>query len=188
MNSDTQHLRQSLRHKRRQLGVGAQIASAKRLADVITELPIYAVSRHIAFYLANDGEINLLPLLKQTWRQGKHCYLPVIDGDQLTFVHFTPGAPLASNQYGIPEPTAGRQCPLAKIDLVLVPLVAFDHHGNRLGMGGGFYDRTFASQLGHDRRLGDKQPALCGVGHSFQQVASLTPQKWDFPLDWVAVG
>jgi len=97
-------------------------------------------------------------------------------------MHFAPGAPLARNKFGILEPISGRYCHLTDIDLVLVPLVAFDHAGNRLGMGGGYYDRTFASQLGK------KSPVLCGVAHRFQQVADLTPQKWDFPLDFVATG
>ena len=75
---------------------------------------------------------------------------------------------------------------LKNIDLVLTPLVAFDRWGNRLGMGGGFYDRTFASQLNLKNEFGNKRPFLCGVAHKCQQVRELMPKKWDFPLDWVA--
>ena len=186
-NNDHKTLRQLLRRKRRALGFGWQIAAARRVAELIVSQDFYSVSQRIALYLPNDGEISLMPLLKHAWSHGKHCYLPVIDGDQLRFAHFTPGAPLTNNQFGILEPTAGKYCHLKDIDLVLTPLVAFDCWGNRLGMGGGFYDRTFASQLNLNNELDIKRPLLCGVAHRCQQVRGLTPTKWDFPLDWVAV-
>ena len=176
-----------MRRRRRKLGIGAQIASARHLAGVISCDPIYSISRHIAFYLPNDGEISLWPLLRHAWSHGKQCYLPVIDGDQLQFRCFTPGGRLVSNRFGILEPAFSRERPLIDLDLVLTPLVAFDRWGNRLGMGGGFYDRTFASQLMVNGQLRKKRPILCGIGHRLQQVEKLTPQDWDFPLDYVAV-
>ena len=128
-------------------------------------------------------------MLRHAWSHGKQCYLPVIDGDQLQFRHFTPGGGLVSNRFGILEPTLSKkECHLVNIDLVLTPLVAFDRWGNRLGMGGGFYDRTLASQLMLNGRLRMKRPVLCGVAHKCQQLEKLTPQDWDFPLDWVAIG
>ena len=182
MSTGPDNTRQALRSRRRQLGIGSQIASSRRLAQTISQQTIYNFSQHIAFYLPNDGEISLWPLLKHSWVLQKKCYLPVISGRQLQFMNFMPGSPLTRNQFGILEPTAGRYRKLTHIDLVLVPLVAFDRLGNRLGMGGGFYDRTFASQLGK------KRPVLWGVAHWFQQVADLTPQVWDFSLDSVITG
>ena len=187
-NNDPKILRQLLRRKRRELGLGLQIAAARRLAELIVSQAFYSTSQRIVLYLANDGEISLRPLLKHAWSHGKHCYLPVIDGDQLLFAHFTPGAPLINNQFGILEPAVAKYCHLTDIDLVLTPLVAFDRWGSRLGMGGGFYDRTFASQLNLNNRFDKKRPFICGVAHSCQQVRELTPKKWDFPLDWVAIG
>ena len=185
-NSDPKTLRQLFRRKRRELGFGLQMAAARRLAKLIVSQNFYSTSQRIALYLPNDGEISLRPLLKHAWSHGKHCYLPVVDGDQLQFAHFRPGTPLTNNQFGILEPTVGKCCHLKNIDLVLTPLVAFDRLGNRLGMGGGFYDRTFASQLNLKNEFGDKRPFLCGVAHRCQQVRELMPKKWDFPLDWVA--
>jgi len=192
LNAKHRHLRQSLRRRRRNLGIGRQIAAARRLAETIGRQAIYCDSRHIACYLPNDGELSLWPVLKQSWLRKKHCYLPVIDGRQLRFVHFSPGAPLVKNRFGILEPATGRCLHLCRIDLVLVPLVAFDHCGNRLGMGGGFYDRTFAGQLSADDcgiagRSVMRRPVLCGIGHRCQQVAQLTPQPWDLPMDMIAI-
>ena len=176
-----------MRRKRRHLGVGLQVASARRLKALIVKQAFYSNSQHIAFYLPNDGEISLWPLLRHAWSHGKQCYLPVIDGDQLQFRRFTPGGRLVSNRFGILEPTLSRECLTINLDLVLTPLVAFDNRGNRLGMGGGFYDRTFANQLLFNGQLRQTRPVLCGVAHKCQQVEKLISQHWDFPLDWVAV-
>lgn len=179
-------LRRAIRQQRRRLTHAQQHHAATALARLLARDGLFRRSRHIAFYLANDGELSLMPLLERACILRKHCYLPVITPDErLLFAPYHPGDPLARNIFGIPEPArAGLTLADARIlDLVLVPLVAFDLAGNRLGMGGGFYDRTF-SYLRHRRHW--RKPRLLGIAHELQRVPSLERQWWDVPLDAVA--
>ncbi|ODS24056.1 5-formyltetrahydrofolate cyclo-ligase [Candidatus Endobugula sertula] len=168
-----------MRRRRCAVGQGAQKRASYELAMNILQTEIYRESRHIAFYLANEGEIGLGFLLKKAWSQGKTCYLPVIEKERLAFVNYTPTTPLESNKYGILEPVSGSIIAACSLDLVLTPLVAFDKYNHRIGMGGGYYDKTF-------ERGGSKRRALMmGVAYYFQQVRKITPEPWDVPLDCV---
>jgi len=142
-------------------------------------------AHRIACYLANDGEIDLGPAMRLLGRGGRQILLPVLHGEKLWFLPYGSETPLARNRFGIPEPavSARRRRPARHLDLVLVPLVAFDAAGNRLGMGGGFYDRTFAYL--RNRALW-KRPLLIGVAYEFQRLDALPSQTWDIPLQGVA--
>lgn len=142
--------------------------------------------RTLAGYFGIRGEINLTELLRRQSALGVRIAMPVLERHRAGRMHFRLWAPdhrLCRNGFGIPEP-----CPKApriwrrELDLVLLPLVAFDARGHRLGMGGGYYDRYFAS-----RRLGTggPRPRLIGVAHAFQQVHPLEKQPWDVPLDGI---
>ena len=175
-------LRASIRCRRRRLGLGAQKRAAYQLARKVVQLEAYQHSRSIALYWAMDGEIDCSLLLKQAWRDGKSIYLPVLTLGRhkaMQFVLYTPATKLVSNRYGILEPESAISVLPQNLDLVIVPLVAFDHAGNRIGMGGGFYDRTFAF------RQSVSKPLLVGVAHHLQRVKKIVPQKWDVPLDRV---
>ncbi len=136
-------------------------------------------TRRIAAYLAIDGEPDLHPLLSHLHLLGKTLALPVVQaGNRMSFSAYRPDAPLSLNRFGIQEPTAkAAKVHALTLDLALMPLVAFDRQGNRLGMGGGFYDRCFGLQ---PRSL---RPLLVGVAHRMQQVQALRPAPWDVPLD-----
>ena len=138
-------------------------------------------AERIALYLQNDAEMDPAPLVARLWRMGKRVYLPVLHGPKLWFMRHTPASRFTHNRFGIPEPDlpAGRRVPLLSLDLVLLPLVAFDNAGNRLGMGGGFYDRTFA-HLRERRHL--RRPRLVGVAYEMQRLAALPVETWDVPL------
>jgi len=147
------------------------------------------LGRHsrIAFYLANDGEIDPAPLMDRLHRAGKRCYLPVLDRHRdraLWFAPTTPGGPTIRNRFGIPEPQGHPRDRLraAQLDVIILPLVAFDPRGNRLGMGGGFYDRSLGF-LGHRHRW--RRPLLLGLAYQFQQVDHLEARPWDVPLDGI---
>jgi 5-formyltetrahydrofolate cyclo-ligase len=142
-------------------------------------------AHRIACYLANDGEIDPGPAINLLRGGGRRILLPVLRGERLWFLPFEPGTPLAANRFGIPEPavSARHRCPARDLDLVLVPLVAFDGAGNRLGMGGGFYDRTFAYLR---TRAVWKRPQLIGVAYEFQRLEALPVQTWDIPLQGIA--
>ncbi|CAI3810643.1 5-formyltetrahydrofolate cyclo-ligase [Pseudomonas sp. MM223] len=102
-------------------------------------------------YLPNDGEIDPRLLLREAQRRGKRTYLPVLHAwprTRMVFQRFEQGEKLKPNRFRIPEPVTDRkrQRPIWALDLILLPLVGFDEVGGRLGMGGGFYDRSLAYQ------------------------------------------
>ncbi len=184
--ADRSALRRRLRQQRQQLSKVQQRHAASKLARLVWCSSLFRRSRHIGFYLANDGELDLTPLLQHAWAMRKTCYLPVISADRrLRFTPYYPGDPLAPNIFGIPEPSgAGLRLVDARLlDLLLLPLVGFDIQGNRLGMGGGFYDRSLAG-LRHRHHW--RKPRLLGIAHALQRVDALDPQWWDIPLDGIA--
>ena len=179
-------LRNRMRMQRRTLTPAQQREAAHRLAHRLGHSGLFRRSRHIAFYLANDGELDPHILLQRAWDMGKTCYLPVITpGLSLWFAPYAKGDPLAINRFGIPEPARpGLALVSARVlDLILTPLVAFDDQGHRLGMGGGFYDRSL-SYLRHRRAW--RKPRLLGIAYELQRIASLRAEAWDVPLDGVA--
>lgn len=182
-----QVLRREMRHRRRALSVQQQQSAARDLFRLLSRQPLFLRSRHIALYLANDGEISPQLLLDRALRMGKRCYLPVLapgTENRLWFVRYDHATRLVPNRYGIPEPQPAPKTtlPAARLDLVLMPLVAFDAHGGRLGMGGGYYDRSFAFK----RRLKNHSPYLLGLSHSCQQTEKLALADWDIPLHGIA--
>jgi len=176
-------LRQFLLAQRRALSVAERHAAALAVAQRLAMEPGFTEAAAIAGYWACQGELDPAPLLERAWTEDKTVYLPVLAGDTLLFAPYQPDDPLRRNRFNIPEP----EVPLADLrlpsdmDWVLTPLVAFDAMGTRLGMGGGFYDRSFAFLLepgwqGH-------HPQLLGLGYAFQRVEALIRQPWDVPLD-----
>ncbi|RJQ47962.1 MAG: 5-formyltetrahydrofolate cyclo-ligase [Gammaproteobacteria bacterium] len=145
---------------------------------------LFRCARRVAFYIANDGEMDLSALLCRALRYGKRCYLPVLRQNRLAFAPYRSGDRLSPNRFGIPEPVLPKNgwSQAARLDLILIPLVAFDARGNRLGMGAGFYDRTLGFL---NLRRYWRRPRLIGVAYDFQRVAEITPAPWDVPLDAV---
>jgi 5-formyltetrahydrofolate cyclo-ligase len=192
--TERRELRLSMRARRRRLSRGQQRLAAQRLARRATRQSWYIRARSLALYLAADGEIDPQVLIGRALADGKRIFLPQLRaGNRLGFAEYRRGARLRRNRFGIPEPLRGRQVALRELDVVLMPLVAFDGRGNRLGMGGGFYDRTFA-RLRQPYCSGANAPRLIGLAHGFQQVAGLVQQSWDVPLNgtltdngWIAV-
>lgn len=156
---------------------------ARRLAHH----PRFLRSRRFGAYWAADAELDPAPLLAIALPRHQQCFLPVLRPHpqrKLWFVRYAPGEVLSRNRFGIPEPSLRQQriaLPWA-LDTLLVPLVGFDDQCRRLGMGGGFYDRTLAylRQRRHWRR-----PLLVGLAYECQRVEALPAAPWDVPLDWV---
>ncbi len=179
-----QTIRQTVRQQRRDLGVSEQKRAAQAVWRQIQRLRQYRKARHVAFYLPNDGELDLSVALENAEAAGKRCYLPVLLRNKaLAFAPVTRHSRFRKNRFGIPEPVcAARELrPARRLDLIFMPLVAFDANGNRIGMGGGYFDRALAFK----RRRSHLPPALIGAAHEFQQVARLSPNAWDVPLDGV---
>ena len=177
-----------MRQRRRNLGVEQRRAAATQMARRVARSAVFLRSRHIVCYFPNDGELDPTPLMQIAWSMSKVCYLPVLDAlhpARLWFTPYYPDGKLVPNRFGIPEPlaVARRKVQPWRLDLILVPLVAFDDHGNRLGMGKGFYDRTLSFL---HRRQHWKKPRLLGIAYDFQRVANLPVDPWDVPLYGIA--
>jgi len=174
-------LRRQFRKARRALSPAEQRCHSLRICRHFLCSPLAWSSSCIAAFLAIDGEPDLEPLLARLRLMGKRLALPVIARDRrMDFFAFDAAAPLVANVYGIEEPAPGaRHVPTLSLNAVLTPLVAFDPNGNRLGMGGGFYDRHFG------RMPSALRPLLIGVAHAVQYAPSLPAASWDVPLDAV---
>ena len=186
MSLDRNELRKIMRSRRQTISEETAQAAARQLAENVLGLPVLQTCQHVAGYVANDGEISPAWLAEKLLALGKFYYLPALDAHQnnhLIFLQYCSGDVLKLNRYQIPEPdilnTEQRAPEL--LDVVLMPLVAFDDQGGRLGMGKGFYDRTFEfikSSAAH-------KPLLIGLAYEFQCVDKLDSQVWDVPLAMV---
>jgi 5-formyltetrahydrofolate cyclo-ligase len=181
-------IRRAMRKKRASLSAPERLSAADAIAEVLGELPELLTDQYVAGYWAVAGEVSLHRVVPPLLRREQTYLLPVLspDGDpSLRFAPWRPGATVAPNRYGIPEP----QCPpgalveAEEIELVLLPLVAFDRRGHRLGTGAGYYDRSFAFLKEVERPA---LPLLVGVAYAFQEVKALDFEEWDVPLDFVA--
>ena len=176
---DRQALRRQLRQRRRDIPAAEHIAAADALAAHLLALPFADVDGPVAGYWAMDGEIALYRWQMQLPAHQTYC-LPVLHDTLLRFAPWRPGQPLRANRYGIPEPDIdpAHALPAQDMALVVVPLVGFDPLGRRLGMGGGWYDRSFAF-----RQRRSAPPWLVGAGFAAQQVPALPVEDWDVAVD-----
>ena len=177
-------LRRTLRLARRSLSPSQQRAAARGLYRQLAQHPVFRRARHVSLYLPMDGEIDPRLLLRAAQRRGKATYLPVLNAwprTRMVFQRVEPHERLRPNRFRIPEPrfNSARQRKIWALDLVLMPLVGFDDEGGRLGMGGGFYDRSLAYRA---RRAIWKKPLLLGLAHECQKVEKLAQASWDVPL------
>lgn len=189
LDDDKRALRRSLRHQRRALSEHEQRLAAQRLCQRLKTLPEIRRARRLSLYLPVNGEIDPTPLIPWLRQRNVNIYLPVLrpfSANRLWFVAYRPDTPMIKNRFGIWEPdvrfSAQRRnrLPTWALDTLIVPLVGFDANANRMGMGGGFYDRSLAFM----HRPGPS-PTLIGVAHACQQVASLPVEPWDVPLQVV---
>jgi len=183
----TNKLRSSIRRQRLQLSAAQQRQHAFLVSNNLSRLRHFQKARRIALYLSANGELDPSPIVDICRHSSKQIYLPVLHPfrhGQLFFCEWRESALLRPNRFDIHEPGChgNGRIPLRSLDLILVPLVAFDALGQRVGMGGGFYDRT----LGKARINSTwKRPCLIGIAHELQRIPAVKAQKWDVPLDAV---
>lgn len=189
MKSTQQMLRNQLRQQIRKTRANLTALQQQQAEDSITQQALALIeaqnAQHIALYVSFDGEISTEKLIKTLWAQDKHVYLPVLhpfNSNHLLFLRYLPDTPMLKNKFGILEPKLNVQnvLPLDELDILFTPLVAFDKQGNRLGMGGGFYDRT----LQHWQK---SSFIPVGLAHQCQQVEQLPTEAWDVPLHQILV-
>lgn len=178
-NPINQAIRRTCLSVRSQLSPNFQQAHSTKICNNIRSLNQYRYAKHIALYHAINGEVDLGNLWRSAPLHGKFCYFPVINDDlTVSFLPATPASDFYLNHYGILEPNTEPHHAISpdKLDIILVPTVAFDQYGTRIGMGKGFYDRTLA----------EKRPKLLmGVAYKFQQHPFIESNPWDVRLDAV---
>lgn len=176
-------LRQCNRKLRAELTERHLERAAATLAARIISLPEFELARRLAVYFAVNGEISLEPVIDRALDEGKQVYLPNLDRQALRFSPYFHGQKMRINRFRLPEPDVADEemLPPEKLDLVLAPLVAFDAACHRIGMGGGYYDRSFAFR----KDTAQRTPALIGVAHEMQKVERIVPEVWDVRLDRV---
>ena len=174
-------LRQRNRKLRAALDKEALAAAAAALAERVIALPEFASAQRIAAYAAINGEISLDPVIERALADGKQVFLPNLDRESLRFSPYFHGQKMRVNRFRLLEPDVGDDEMLQpeELDLVLAPLVVFDAGRNRIGMGGGYYDRSFAFRKDPQRTT----PILIGVAHELQRVEHIEPEPWDVRLD-----
>ncbi|WP_427977253.1 5-formyltetrahydrofolate cyclo-ligase [Agarivorans sp.] len=175
-----QQLRKQVRQRRSELSPAQQSEASLAVLNYLQSHPQLNNMQAIALYLAFDGELDLQPLIEWLWQQNKRLYVPLVDPMEMGEMHFhryQPNSQMQSNRFGIDEPVFDRSQVInsQQLDLVLAPLVAFDSQGNRLGMGGGYYDRLLA-------KIDGERPLVIGLAHDCQQINEVPIQAWDKPL------
>ena len=174
-------MRQANRKRRAALTPEQLERAAAALAQKILQLSCYQQAYHVAVYFAVHGEISLDPVIDHALAHGKRVYLPNLDRQSLRFSPYFHEQKMRINKFRLPEPDVADEEMLqpGQLDLVLAPLVVFDDERNRIGMGGGFYDRSFAFLRW---RAVWRRPLLIGLAYDFQRAKTLHAEAWDVPL------
>ena len=173
-------LRRDALEARRSMTQDERDRASLNIASRVIRSHEFAAARHIACYLPMRDEVDPARIIARAWRAGKQVYVPVMrPGYGMRFVRLEPDSRLVRNSYGIWEPETGLAILPRQLDLVVTPLVAFDARANRIGMGGGYYDRSFAF-LG--RRKSWRKPKLLGIAFACQEVPSIDASPWDVRL------
>lgn len=176
-------LRTKLREQRSQLNADFCKTAAKQVADRLKSSALLQSTQHIAYYWPMQNELDPTPLMQEL--HSSIHYLPVLDSKTkvLQFHSHQENGVMIINKLGIPEPSTNNPSILAsELEVVLLPLLGFDLKGNRLGMGGGYYDHSFAFLNNTEK----KKPILMGLAYDFQKLDNIPSEAWDVKLDYVA--
>ena len=177
-------IRNIIKEKRSQLSEKELHLTSKAITERIRSFKFPKELTKIGIYYAVNNEVDVHPLCEILWQENKRVYLPIVEKKKLLFGEYRDTSNLKNNRFKIPEPIVGLESQISafELDLIFMPLVAFDPMGNRIGMGGGFYDRTLDNkQLDNDL----KKPILVGVAYEFQKQNQIQPNPWDIPLDMI---
>jgi len=170
-------LRNDARAARAALSSDERAKASEKIADTVIRSAWFRRSKFIACYLSTQEEVDTWQLIDRALRMKKRIFAPVIEKNfTMQFCELSSKSKLIFNQYGLPEPQDGEIIEPRALDVVITPIVAFDDDGNRIGMGGGYFDRTF-SFLRHRKLL--FHPKLIGIAFSCQRVEKIAPNPWD---------
>ena len=173
---DKKVLRREIREKKRAMTEEEIVDRSEKLGQLFVQSEAYRKAKTVYGYLPYNQEVRTVPMLEQALRDGKHVAVPKIYGDTMKFLYLDDLSKVEKNDMGIPEPIADTPVADDKTALVLMPGLAFTKQGDRMGYGGGFYDRFLADEPDHPTL------ALC---YAFQIVDSLPTEEFDIPVDTV---
>ena len=177
-------IRNTIKDKRSNLSKKDVHSTSKLIVEKIQSFEFSKELTKIGIYYPVKNEVDVHQLCEILWQENRQVFLPIIEKKKLLFGEYRNTSNLKNNRFKIPEPIVGLESQISafELDLIFMPLVAFDPMGNRIGMGGGFYDRTLDNkQLDNDL----KKPILVGVAYEFQKQNQIQPNPWDIPLDMI---
>jgi 5-formyltetrahydrofolate cyclo-ligase len=180
-------IRKIVSAKRKALTMAFQEESAVALLLRLQNNTVIKEAQHIALYLAVNGELDLQPFIHWCWQQKKQVYLPIVhpfSKGNLLFLAYENDSIMINNRYKIKEPKLDVRHikPVQQLDVILTPLVAFDNTGERIGMGGGYYDRTLTYWYKNYIQDNYYSPSIIGIAHDCQQIEKVPNEVWDIPL------
>ena len=173
-------LRKTSLRARRDMSIESRATASQEICQRVCDSREFYASKSLACYLPMFDEVDTREIIERAWRANKRVFVPVLRSNhEMLFCRIQPDSELEKNSFGLWEPTRGLLIRPQQLDLVVTPTVAFDRHMNRIGMGGGYYDRCF-SFLRHRKTW--IRPKLLGVAFQCQQVEKITPNPWDIRL------
>ena len=173
---DKKALRSTIRQQKRAMSEEEIQRRSEKLAELFYASELYRNAATIYGYLPYNQEVRTTPMLEQALRDGKRIAVPKVYGEEMKFIYMEDLSQVEKGYAGIPEPIADDPIADDETALVLMPGMAFDPQGHRIGYGGGFYDKFLASEPNHPTL------ALC---YEFQMLPSLETEEHDIPVDCV---
>lgn len=173
---DKKELRRQIREKKRAMTEEQIVSASARLGELFAASRQYAEAKTIYGYLPYNQEVRTVPMLERALADGKRVAVPKVYGDDMKFIYITDMSRIEKGYAGIPEPVDDGPVADDPTALVLMPGLAFDPQGHRIGYGGGFYDRFLAQEPNHPT------VALC---YEFQMLPKLETEEFDIPVDCV---
>lgn len=173
---DKKALRKQIREKKRAMTEEEIVQKSVRLGQLLAQQPLYRQARTVYGYLPYNQEVRTVPILEQALRDGKRVAVPKVYGEQMRFIYLEDLSCVETGYAGIPEPVADAPVADDPTALILMPGLAFDRAGHRVGYGGGFYDRFLAEEPEHPT------VALC---YDFQVLSAIETESYDVPVDVV---
>lgn len=180
-NQKTQkELRAAGRIARANLSGQERFIASEQIAEKVSRSSWFQRASFVACYLSTPDEVATWTIIQRAWRMKKRIFAPVLKkNDVMQFCELTADTDIRTNQYGLAEPLNGEIIAPRKLDVVITPVVAFDDDGHRVGMGGGYFDRTFSFLQGRKYLF---HPKLIGVAFACQEAEEIAPNPWDVRL------
>ena len=175
--------RETAKRNRANMTAAQRAAASRIISDRFLNSRYFLSSQSVGCYLASPFEVDTAAIIERAWRAKKRIFVPVVHSNGLmSFCNLRRDTNLVRNRFGLWEPENTAPMPAKLLDVVVTPTVAIDRQGNRIGMGGGYYDRAFEFLR---NRTNWYRPKLVGLAFECQKIEKITPNPWDIPLSCV---